>query len=480
MEKFVEMETKMENIPCDKIIYKFLGKKPIVTQDGELNHLLIYHCLDVAAVGYVFLQENDIYLSKMTQATGLDKKESLSLITFYLTMHDLGKFSNGVQNGDSYSLHFHSKMGFCLWSQIWEKIWIDNLLALDKSVNESIWKDLFEPWFKSVTNRHKKFEDPPQDVMDDFKNDNIVAACCFVKKSAELLLDNNPETQKKYYCGMDVSFNSNSKLLKILTWMSDQIASEYFRYCSRIMPIKEYWDKYAVKRATDAVKDCGKVMSETFEVLPEFSNQDKNIDWISEEVFKRNIAVSKYESELRQELINDYSLSNPAKKVTSDKTINKDKISMDHIDERFDRRLFEILRSLRKEHANGKPHFIVFPDKSLKDMATFRPQDLESFKKIPGIGKKYEIYGESFLEKIVTFCKVQETNTECCYPTKLQKILNLCKQKLTLEEIAQKTNLEVNDIIGYIEELILCGAGIPLDTFVNDTKQKKIKEAIQK
>jgi len=219
------METNLEIFPCDKIIYKYLGKRPIVSQDGESNHLLIYHCLDVAAVGHVFLQENDIILSKMTQATGLDKKESLSLITFYLALHDLGKFSNGVQNRPRHCLQFHSKMGFNLWSRIWEKIWRDNLLGLDKSVVESKWKNLFEPWFESVTNHHSedKFQDPPLDVMKTYfkEEDDFAAACCFVKKSAKLLLDNNSETQKKYYGGMDVSFNSNSKLLNILTLRSE-------------------------------------------------------------------------------------------------------------------------------------------------------------------------------------------------------------------------------------------------------------------
>jgi len=195
------------------------------------------------------------------------------------------------------------------------------------------------------------------------------------------------------------------------------------------MDLKEYWDKCAIKQAKNAVKVYGNYMSKFFEVLPEFSKQDKDIDRRREEAFKRNIDLSKYE--LIPELKNDYSLSNPAKTVTSDNPTNKDKISKYHVDEKYDRCLFEILRSLRKELANGKPHFIIFPDKSLKAMATSFPQDLESFKKIPGMGKKYEIYGESFLEKIVTYCKVQETNSGRCYPTKLQETLNLCKQNLT-------------------------------------------------
>lgn len=477
------METNMEIFPCDNIMYNYLGKEP----KGESTHLLIYHCLDVAAVGHVFLQEYDIYLSKMTQATGLDKNESLSLITFYLSMHDLGKFSNCIQNRPNNYLRFHSKMGFHLWSRIWGKIWHNNLLGLDKSddESESNWKNLFEPWFESVMNHHEnKFQYPPHNVIKTYFNEgDTAAACCFVKKSAELLLDNNFEIHKKYYCGMDVSFYSNSKLLKNLTWMSDQTASKHFRYCSKVMPIKEYWDKYAIKRATDTIKYWGEKMSKTFKILPEFSKPDMNIDRIREEVFKRNNASSKYESELRLKLKNDYSLFNPAKKVTSDKTTNEDEIFQKLVDEKFDRCLFEILSCLKKELAKVKPHNRFFPINSLKVMATFFPQDLECFEKIIGINRKYEkIYGELFLEKIVTYCKVnnieQETNSDRCYPTKLQETLNLCKQNLTLEEIAQKRNLEVNTIIGHIEELILCGADIPMDKFINVNYLERITKRL--
>ncbi len=63
---------------------------------------------------------------------------------------------------------------------------------------------------------------------------------------------------------------------------------------------------------------------------------------------------------------------------------------------------FESLRSLRAEIAKeeGKPAYIVFGDKSLKEMANLLPQDKIQMLSINGVGvAKYERYGEKFLNR---------------------------------------------------------------------------------
>ncbi len=64
---------------------------------------------------------------------------------------------------------------------------------------------------------------------------------------------------------------------------------------------------------------------------------------------------------------------------------------------------FEALRELRREIASkdGVPPYIVFSDKTIKEMASVLPLDEESFLAINGVGeKKLERYGKQFLEKI--------------------------------------------------------------------------------
>ena len=64
---------------------------------------------------------------------------------------------------------------------------------------------------------------------------------------------------------------------------------------------------------------------------------------------------------------------------------------------------FEILRELRKQIAlkDGVPPYVVFSDKTLKEMAAILPKNNNEFLNINGVGQvKLEKYGKQFLKKI--------------------------------------------------------------------------------
>lgn len=68
--------------------------------------------------------------------------------------------------------------------------------------------------------------------------------------------------------------------------------------------------------------------------------------------------------------------------------------------------LFDQLRALRMQLAKeaGVPPFVVFSDKSLRDMASRMPATEEEFLEVNGVGAaKLERYGEAFLEEIRSF-----------------------------------------------------------------------------
>ena len=72
-----------------------------------------------------------------------------------------------------------------------------------------------------------------------------------------------------------------------------------------------------------------------------------------------------------------------------------------------DSRLFDILRTLRKNIADSEnvPPYVVFHDTTLKEMAVSFPQNTESMAKIKGVGAvKLDKYGNIFLEKINDYC----------------------------------------------------------------------------
>lgn len=67
----------------------------------------------------------------------------------------------------------------------------------------------------------------------------------------------------------------------------------------------------------------------------------------------------------------------------------------------FDLSTFEQLRALRLEIAkeNGIPPYVVFSDKTLKEMAEKLPQDKEAMLDVSGVGEvKFDRYGKAFLE----------------------------------------------------------------------------------
>jgi ATP-dependent DNA helicase RecQ len=73
-----------------------------------------------------------------------------------------------------------------------------------------------------------------------------------------------------------------------------------------------------------------------------------------------------------------------------------------------DDRLFEILRSKRKELADetGVPPYVIFSDKTLIEMAVFFPQSSDSLLDIHGVGAvKCKKFGELFLNIIRMYCR---------------------------------------------------------------------------
>ena len=67
--------------------------------------------------------------------------------------------------------------------------------------------------------------------------------------------------------------------------------------------------------------------------------------------------------------------------------------------------LFETLRKVRKEIADREkvPPFVVFSDKTLKDMCVRRPKNSTQFLEVSGVGEsKLEKYGKTFIDAIIS------------------------------------------------------------------------------
>jgi ATP-dependent DNA helicase RecQ len=77
----------------------------------------------------------------------------------------------------------------------------------------------------------------------------------------------------------------------------------------------------------------------------------------------------------------------------------------------YDHDLFELLRQQRKKLADASnlPPYIIFPDKTLIEMATFFPQSRGIMMELHGVGSvKFEKYGQTFLDLICEYCQYHQ------------------------------------------------------------------------
>jgi len=99
-----------------------------------------------------------------------------------------------------------------------------------------------------------------------------------------------------------------------------------------------------------------------------------------------------------------------------------------------DTSLFELLRQKRKALADqgNLPPYIIFPDKTLIEMATYFPQSRENFLQLHGVGFiKFEKYGQTFLDLVRDYCQKEhiEEAPEWRAGTRISRTVHSKKQR---------------------------------------------------
>jgi len=157
--------------------------------------------------------------------------------------------------------------------------------------------------------------------------------------------------------------------------------------------------------------------------------------------------------------------------------------------------LFTILRTLRKQIADEQfvPPYVVFADKSLRDMAEKRPQNLRQFEEVYGVGSnKRDKYGKVFLEAIRNFCQEQglpsgAASSEVANLPNLSNVASysqmqtweLYRQGLTVQGIANARGMSPNTISGHLIELMEMGREVDINLLVELERQQAIVYALE-
>jgi CRISPR-associated endonuclease/helicase Cas3 len=265
------------------LLLQYWGKANPQTERASW-HPLVYHSLDVAASGKIFLQRNDHLRIRLADSLGLqDKDLLLHWMIFFLALHDLGKFSESFQvqvpelfaelhgqpTNRSRSVR-HDSLGFLFWQEsLGQVVQQENWLGYpaDRQGLRSFYK-AFDSWMKAVTGHHGK---PPSDqhgliLKHYFSDADQDAALAFCRQARDLLLPQ--EIQLELPPAREFIRRSKhvSWWLAGIAVLADWVGSnqEYFAYTAPMeeTPLAEYWHA-AQDNAAKALQNAGVLPSIT-------------------------------------------------------------------------------------------------------------------------------------------------------------------------------------------------------------------------
>lgn len=158
--------------------------------------------------------------------------------------------------------------------------------------------------------------------------------------------------------------------------------------------------------------------------------------------------------------------------------------------------LLTVLKALRKKLADQQsvPPYVVFPESALRQMAQTRPQTMEAFGQVSGVGsRKLAQYGEVFTDAIRQFCADYGLESDPgaargrSRPARERRLavgdthrqtLELHRQGLSIEEVAAQRGLKATTVASHLEQLIRQGETVDIDQLVSADRQRAIIDVL--
>lgn len=166
----------------------------------------------------------------------------------------------------------------------------------------------------------------------------------------------------------------------------------------------------------------------------------------------------------------------------------------------YSQKLFAQLRTERQRLAENEsvPPFVIFSDRTLREMALYFPDTPDQMAGISGVGAaKLEKYGDTFMTIIEMYKHMNPDEAKkhavLKVPVKIKKskkksgktvtdTLDLARQGLSLDAIASMRKLSVGTISQHIEKLLEegKGAGLDVDRLLEPAKRIEVEELFNK
>ncbi|MDP2906154.1 MAG: CRISPR-associated helicase Cas3' [Candidatus Omnitrophota bacterium] len=242
-----------------KAYFRYWGK---AEKEGNKYHPLVYHSLDVAAVGMRLADRLGI-AKQIARRLSCNEKEIIPFITFLCAIHDIGKFSDGFQNQrpdmvlilrrvvlNAVYQEKHWSLGYRFLRENAGRIFDCDALTIC---------DFLGSWFSASSGHHGR---PPVQIMA-----AMPLVTQFPAEVANDAIEFILEARSLFGVPDDIPFLLRDEtLMKELSWqvaglmvLSDWLGSDkrWFSYCQEPRSSYEYWQQQALPQADRAISGSG-------------------------------------------------------------------------------------------------------------------------------------------------------------------------------------------------------------------------------
>jgi len=249
--------------------FRYWGK---TEKDGMMYHLLPYHCLDVAAVGWVLLDPAKPLCRRLALQLKILPEFLRCIIVFFLCLHDIGKFAvafQGLVPGLSTDLvppdarrpytERHDSLGYALWcgeSGLYERLEAaDKLASFAQNPDPRQLRRTLDVWMAIVTGHHGiPPKNSPLNLSNHFSKQDEEAAYQYLLAISELFISTSEleiPADKAFRGRLKSASWALAGLVVLADWLGSSRQPDEFYRCK--MTLDEYWRNSAMPFAEKAV-----------------------------------------------------------------------------------------------------------------------------------------------------------------------------------------------------------------------------------